>query len=273
MSPVLRRKLRSFWVWLRRHRAGLVLLPWLVVAVNALVAKYNQIVVAAVSDSLVGAPPFRLWNHIHDFKYDLLLGFVGMPLLLLALLRMARGRWRWILALSATWAMLWQVIMSAEMATYAMANNYATFRTMVMAFLWAVQHPKNQFLTLPLYDKIYANGWMAVVAMVILLVTVTPWRRRLWWNRAALTMAGVALIVTAAVLPTRGEFNGRVLLFKDVMLSLKEHSDSKMMAKTVPELLEEYRQDSFLTQAGKGPSPFTGKAKNYNVVLMVMESI
>lgn len=271
MSPVLRRKLRGFWVWARRRRAGLVLLPWLVVSANAVAAKYNQIVMAAVSDSLVGAPAFSCWQHIHEFKYDLLLGFVVMPLLLLSLVRL--GRWRWVLGLTAAWALLWQVIMSAEMATYAMANNYATFRTMVMAFVWAVQHPKNQFLTLPLYDKIYANGWMALVALTILLVTVIPWRRLLWWSRAGLVMAGVAVLMTGATALTRGDNSHRILLFRDVMLSLAEHKDSEMMGKSVPQLLEAYREDANLTQAGSAPSAFAGKARDYNVVLMVMESI
>ncbi len=255
-----------------RRRAGLVLLPWMAVALNAVTAKYNQIVMSAVSDTLVGAPAFAIKNHIYEFKYDLLLGFVVMPALLLSLVALTR-RWRWVLGLTAAWAMLWQIIMSAEMATYAMANSYATFRTMVMAFVWAVKHPKNQFLTLPLFDKIYANCWMALVAMVILLVTVIPFRRRLWWSRVALVTSACLVVVTAASAFARGDDSLRVLLFRDVAMSLVERSDSKMMARSIPELMSMYRADSYTVSGKTRDEQFAGKAKGYNVVLVVMESM
>ena len=53
---MLRRKLKGLFVWLARHRAGLVLLPLLAVSANAIQAMYNQILMQAVSDTLVGAP-------------------------------------------------------------------------------------------------------------------------------------------------------------------------------------------------------------------------
>jgi len=264
------RKFRGVRAWLLRRRAGLVLLPWLAVAINAVLAKYNQLIMQAVSDSLVGAPPFSIRNHIYQFRYDLFLGFIVVPFVLIQLLRWLG--WRWVLLVSSVAAMSWQIVMSAEMATYAMANNYATFRTMVMALVWAVQHPKNQFLTLMLYDKIYAIGGMALVAMLIALVYAIPLNRKLWWSRAGLAICAISAVtgVTAATANSHGPESS---IYTDVASSLMEHSDATLMKMTVPQLLAEYRADSGASEEVRANSPFAGKAQGYNVILLVMESI
>jgi phosphoglycerol transferase MdoB-like AlkP superfamily enzyme len=258
------------WAWLRRRRAGLVLLPWIAVGVNAVVARFDQIVNAAVTDTMAGAPDLAHRHLVYQFRSDLLLGFVLIPLLLLVLLRAAR--WRWVLVASALSAMLWQVVMSAEMATYAMASSYATLRTMVMAFIWAVEHPKHQFLTLPLFEKIYTLGWMALVALVIALVTLTPWRRRLWWNRAGVTLAAIFVAVTAVAALAHADPGPHSSLYGEVAMSLVQRTDTEMMSKTVPQLLAEFRADTN-THPPTTASPYVGKAKGYNVVLVVMEAM
>src|SRR5262249_50901033 len=146
------RKIGHWKLWSRYECAGLALLPWLVVAINALVAKHNQILTQAVSDALVGAPPYAFRTHIYQFTPDLLTGFMVVPATILLLMNWIPRRW--MLVAVSIGALLWQMIMSTETATYAMANSYATFRTMLMGVMWAVRHPKNQFLTLPLFDKI-----------------------------------------------------------------------------------------------------------------------
>ena len=247
-----------------------MLLPWLAVAINALLARVDHIVNSAVSDTLAGAPDLPHRAILSQFRYDLALGFIVIPVLITLLLRWAR--WRWVLVASAVSAMLWQVVMSAEMATYAMANNYATLRTMVKGLLWSIQHPEHQFLTLPLFEKIYVLSWMALVALVIALVTLVPWRRRLWWNRAGAALAAVlALLTPLAAVAHRTEGPPRSI-YEDVAFSLVEHTDPQLMERSVPELIAAYREDSN-TPPPRGDAPYAGKAKGYNVVLVVMESI
>jgi phosphoglycerol transferase MdoB-like AlkP superfamily enzyme len=266
---VLRRNLKGIFSWLARHRAGLVLLPWLGVAANAIQAKYNQILMQAVSDALVGAPPYSLGNHIYQFRYDLILGFVVVPAILIVLLRWIS--WRWVLLMASIAAMVWQIILSAETATYAMANSYATLRTMVMALIWAVQHPKNQFLTLPLFDKIYAVGGIALVALLIALVYAIPVRRKLWWSRAGLVLCAIAFLfcVVAATARSHGPQSS---IHREVVASLFEHNDSELMKMSVPELLAMYRVDAGIDDDHL-ESTYAAKAKGYNVIFVVMESM
>jgi phosphoglycerol transferase MdoB-like AlkP superfamily enzyme len=263
------RRLKGTLFWLARHRAGLVLLPWVAVAANAVQAKYNQILMQAVSDALVGAPPYSLGNHIYQFRYDLLIGFIVVPVTFIALLRWIS--WRWVLLTTSIAAMVWQILLSAETATYAMANNYATLRTMVMALIWAVKHPKNQFLTLPLFDKIYAVGGIALVALLIALVYAVPVRRKLWWSRAGVMLCAVAVLVCVAAAPARSH-GPQSSIHKEVFASLFDRNDSELMKKSVPELLAMYRaemgiDDDHLT------STYAAKAKGYNVIFVVMESM
>jgi len=247
--------------------AGLVLLPWLMVAVNGVVAKYNQILMQALSDALVGAPPFHFREHLYRFLPDLLIGFVIVPAVILALLHWVPRRWM-LLAVSVG-SLLWQIVVSSEMATYAMANNYASLHTMVKGFLWAVQHPKTQFLTLSRVDKINVIGWIALVALVVALAYVAPKKR---WNRVALVVgaAGVVACVGTAFAPVQeGPLTS---VYRDVASALVD-SESGMMSKSIPELLEVYREDSWMNRLQGGASQFAGKASGYNVVLIVLESM
>jgi arylsulfatase A-like enzyme len=253
------------------QRAGLVLLPWLIVAVNALVAKYNQILMQAVPDALVGAPPFHFSNHIYQFAPDLFVGFVLMPAVILVLMRWIPSRW--MLLVVSVGSVLCQIIMSAEMATYAMANSYATFRTMVLGFMWAVRHPKNQFLTLPLFDKIYVLGWIGLVGLGVVIVYLLPVQRKHWWNRTALVICvvGASASVASAFVPA--EEGPLTSIYRDVVTGLVERTDSNLMSKSIPELLETYREDARMEDLSAAPSQFEGKARGYNIVLIVMESI
>jgi hypothetical protein len=267
---VLRRRVRAIYLWLVRRRAGLVLLPWLAVAANAVQAKYNQILMQAVSDALVGAPPFAIRNHLYQFRFDLLFGFVIVPFVLVQLLRWIG--WRWVLLTSSIAAMAWQIVMSAEMATYAMANNYATFRTMVMAFIWAVQHPKNQFLTLPFFDKIYAVGGMMLVAMLIALVYAIPHGRKVWWSRAGVVLCGICALTLVPTAPAKSH-GPESSIFRDVATSLVEHNDSQYMKMSVPELMTLAKAETGLPELNETTLSYAGKAKDYNVIFMVMESM
>lgn len=238
------------------------------VVVNALHAKYNQILMQADSDALVGAPPFHFFNRIYQFVPDLLLGFVLVPAAILLLVRWVPRKWM-LLAVSVA-AMVTQIIISAEMATYAMANSYASLRTMVKGFVWAVQHPKTQFLTLSLVDKINVLGWIALVGLVVALVYVAPKAR---WNRVALVVcaAGVVACVGSAFAPA--EEGPLSSVYHDVASALVEGVGSDLMSKSIPELLDAYRQDAWMNRLQGGRSQFEGKARGYDVVLIVMESM
>jgi arylsulfatase A-like enzyme len=247
-----------------------VLLPWLVVAINALLARLDQILDSAVADTVAGAPDLSHRAIAYQLRYDLLLGFVVIPVLLLLLLGWAR--WRRVLLATTVLAVFWQILMSAEIATYAMANNYATLRTMCKGLLWAIQHPKHQFLTLPLFDKINVLSWMALVALVIALVTAIPRRRRLWWNRAGLILTALFAAVTPMTALARRAEGPRSSIYKDIAYSLVEHTDSEMMEKTIPELMATYREDS-ATPPVHDAAPYAAKAQGYNLVMVVMESM
>ncbi len=238
------------------------------VATNGVVAKYNQILMQSLSDALVGAPPFHFRDHLYQFLPDLLLGFVIVPAAILTLLRWMPRRWM-LLAVSVG-SLLWQIVVSSEMATYAMANNYASLRTMVEGFLWAVQHPKTQFLTLSLVDKINVLGWIALAALVIALVYVAPKER---WSRVALVVgaAGVVACVGTAFAPVQDGPSNSV--YRDVASALFDGDDSGFMSKSITELLEVYREDSWMNRLKGGASQFEGRAGGYNVVLIVMESM
>ncbi len=270
MFTDVRRKIFG-WVASPNYRhAGLILLPWLVVAINALAAKYNQILMQAVPDALVGAPPFRISSHIYQFSPDLFLGFVLVPAVILILMRWVPSRWM-LLAVSVG-ALLCQLVISAEMTTYAMANSYATFRTMAMAFMWAVRHPKNQFLTLPLFDKIYLFGWISLVALTVALVYLLPAHRKTWWSRVALVVCLVGALACVGSSFAPAQEGPLTSIYREVAIGLLEPTNSSLMSKSIPELLETYREDAWMSRLNAGPSQFEGKAKGYNVVLIVMES-
>jgi arylsulfatase A-like enzyme len=240
------------------------------VAISALAAKHNQILMQAVGDALVGAPPSAFRNHIYQFTPDLLIGFVVMPAVILVLMGWIPSRWMQLVV--SVGALLLQMIISAEMAAYAMANSYATLRTMLMGFMWAVRHPKNQFLTLPLFDKIYAIGWVALVGLTIALVNLVSERRKIWWSRVALVICVAGALACFGSTFASEQEGPLTSIYRDVVLGLVDPTDTDLMSKSVPELLEAYRQDAWMNRLQGGASQFEGKARGYNLVMIVLES-
>src|SRR5262249_794816 len=96
--------------------------------------------------------------------------------------------------------------------------------------------------------------------------------RKQWWSRVALVIGAVGALACVASALAPDEEGPLTSIYSDVALGLVEPTDSDLMSKSIPELLEAYREDAWVNRLQGGASQFEGKAGGYNLVMIVVES-
>jgi hypothetical protein len=231
--------MRRITEWIRLNKLGIILLPLLGSAAYVLIEKLSAMLRCnAFFDMAVGlrSPPMlHFWEKISLFRSDMLCGFVLIPLAFSVLTVWLSPRWRIIISIVA--AFLVEALVTIELYAFLATGTFSSLRVLWFDLMWLARSRETAFDTHPAVTLLF---WGAGLAFAVLLsaITLVAFRRNTrWLNHAVLATFGLGFVATAiAYIPS------------------------------VPVL-------PWSHVPAPRPTAFTGKAKNYNIILVVMESM
>jgi phosphoglycerol transferase MdoB-like AlkP superfamily enzyme len=262
--------------WLRKNKLGIILLPLLGSAACVLGEKISAMISSnAFFDIAAGlrTPPMLFfWEKISLFRSDLFCVFVLIPLAFCVLTFWISPRRRMIVSIAA--AFLVEAFISIELIAFTTTNTFASLRVLWFDAMWIVRSHETAFASHPGRTILYLIAGLAIVGLLTAITMVAFRRNTRWLNHAVLAAFGLGFAATAMAciprvpaMPWSQSFLQRAAysaLFENEMYSgLPVHNTQ--------ELMQTYRQASHVP--APHPTAFTGRAKNYNMIVFVMESI
>lgn len=260
-----------------RLQLGLVLLPWLVVALNALMAKLQLRWTDANNlDPFYRAdhPASSLFHQAHAFRSDLFFGFIGMSVVI-AFVAFTLPR-KLAIAFSISLAIVTQVVLSVEMAASAVSGGFADYKMVWLSVWWTLTTRRFTFASVSLSDAIYCFAWFLLAVLVSLSVAKCADSRR----AAIMHGAGIGIFLVAllgylvlAATPVEAMPGSDPLLISTYSSLLASNLSSEMMSRSPEELYREYRHDAKLESTSRDPQKYFASARDYNVIFFIMETI
>jgi arylsulfatase A-like enzyme len=261
--------------WLQQNKPGIVLLPWLALAISALALKYSLLRVGGFHESAICLRSSGILNHwetLSLFRADLLYCGVVVPLLGVVLTRPLPLFWR--VASVTLVSVVATAVLNLETAVYQATGAFTSLQMMWIAISWAVHSHDRSIIALPVRVEFEIAAWILCVALFALLALIALRKDIRWLNYAGIAAFAVAAAATvAAYTPRVPAMAWTPPLLGRALSSAVFESDAsvKTLSRSAPELLREYRQTSHVPPPQT--SAFTAKAKNYNVLFFVMESM
>jgi phosphoglycerol transferase MdoB-like AlkP superfamily enzyme len=262
--------------WLRKNKLGIILLPLLGSAACVLGEKIAAMISCnAFFDIAAGlrTPPMLFfWEKVSLFRSDLFCVFILVPLAFCALTFWISPRRRIIISIAA--AFLVEAFISIELIAFTTTNTFASLRVLWFDVMWIVRSHQTAFASHPARTILYLIAGLAIVGLLSAITMVAFKRNTRWLNHAVLAAFGLGFAATAvaciprvSAMPWSQSFLQRAAysaLFENEMYSgLPVHNTQ--------ELMQTYRKASHVP--APHPTAFTGRAKNYNIIMFVMESI
>jgi phosphoglycerol transferase MdoB-like AlkP superfamily enzyme len=262
--------------WLRKNKLGIILFPLLGSAACVLGEKIAAMISCnAFFDIAAGLrtpPMIFFWEKVSLFRSDLVCIFILIPLAFCALTFWISPRRRIILSIAA--AFLVEAFISIELIALTTTNTFASLRVLWFDAMWIVRSHETAFASHPGRTILYLLAGLAAVGLLSAITMVAFRRNTRWLNHAVLAAFGLGFAATAIAciprvpaMPWSQSFLQRAAysaLFENEMYSgLPVHNTQ--------ELMQTYRQASHVL--APHPTAFTGRAKNYNIIVFVMESI
>ena len=262
--------------WLRTNKLGIILFPLLASAACVLGEKISAMISSnAFFDIAAGlrTPPMLFfWEKVSLFRADLLCVFVLIPLAFCVLTFWISLRRRIIISIAA--AFLVEAFISIELIAFTTTNTFASLRVLWFDAMWIIRSHQTAFASHPARTILYLIAGLAIVGLLSAITMVAFRRNTRWLNHAVLAAFGLGFAATAMAciprvpaMPWSQSFLQRAAysaLFENEMYSgLPVHNTQ--------ELMQTYRQASHVP--APHPTAFTGRAKNYNMIVFVMESI
>ena len=262
--------------WLRTNKLGIILFPLLASAACVLGEKIAAMISCnAFFDIAAGlrTPPMLFfWEKVSLFRADLLCVFVLIPLAFCVLTFWISLRRRIIISIAA--AFLIEAFISIELIAFTTTNTFASLRVLWFDAMWIIRSHQTAFASHPARTILYLIAGLAIVGLLSAITMVAFRRNTRWLNHAVLAAFGLGFAATAMAciprvpaMPWSQSFLQRAAysaLFENEMYSgLPVHNTQ--------ELMQTYRQASHVP--APHPTAFTGRAKNYNIIVFVMESI
>jgi phosphoglycerol transferase MdoB-like AlkP superfamily enzyme len=262
--------------WLRVNKLGIILLPLLGAAAYVLAEKLSAMLRCnAFYEMAVGLrnpPALHFWEKVSLFRADMLFGFVLIPLVVSLLTFWLLARWRIIVSIVA--AFLVEALVTIELYAYLATGTFSSLRVLWFDLMWLIRSRETAFDTHPAVTLLF---WGAGLAFAVLLAvtTVVAFRRNTrWLNHVVLTAFGLGSVATAiAYIPSVPvmpwsqsllQITTSPALFENEILSGVDGHNTQ-------QLLQKYREAAHVPPPQ--PTFLTGKAKDYNVVMVVMESM
>lgn len=262
--------------WLRTNKLGIILFPLLASAACVLGEKIAAMISCnAFFDIAAGlrTPPMLFfWEKVSLFRADLLCVFVLIPLAFCGLTFRISLRRR--IYASIILAFLIEAFISIELIAFTTTNTFASLRVLWFDAMWIIRSHQTAFASHPARTILYLIAGLAIVGLLSAITMVAFRRNTRWLNHAVLAAFGLGFAATAmaciprvSAMPWSQSFLQRAAysaLFENEMYSgLPVHNTQ--------ELMQTYRKASHVP--APHPTAFTGRAKNYNIIVFVMESM
>ena len=268
--------IKSVVVPISDSRQGIVLLPWLAASIGILIAKKALLHHAPsplfdeIAISLRNPPSVDFWERMALFRSDLLWCFFLAPLLFSLLTFRLPVRWR--LLASIVGAFFVEAIVYAESIVFLITGAFSSVTMMWASVAWAVRSHTTALFSLPAMTIVKIASMFVFVALATLVAWIGLRDNSRWLSNASMAVFGaLSAVALIAWIPSVQPMPWTTTLFQiTVYPALFENSGSFLHSGSVPELLQNYRESARVP--ANGPTAFTGKAKNYNVILFVMEA-
>ena len=262
--------------WLRKNKLGILLLPLLASAACVLGEKIAAMIscnaFVDIAAGLRTPPMLFFWEKVSLFRSDLFCVFIFIPLAFCLLTFWISPRRRIILSIAA--AFLVEAFISIELIALTTTNTFASLRVLWFDAMWIVRSHETAFASHPGRTILYLLAGLAGVGLLSAITMVAFRRNTRWLNHAVLAAFGlgfaaaaIACVPRVPVMPWSQSFLQRAAysaLFENEMYSgFPLHNTQGLM--------QAYRQASHVP--APHPTAFTGRAKNYNIIVFVMESI
>jgi arylsulfatase A-like enzyme len=267
--------MNKFAGWCDRNKFGIILLPWLVAFASDLSLKYSILISGGFRESALGLGhpgPLTTAETIALFRSDLWLCSVFIPLGLCLLSYWLPLRVR--ILPTALFALAAEVILTFETTVYTTTGSFTSIKLLWVVITWTIHSHDTNIISVPLHEEIGIAGWILGVVLSAAIAMAAVRKSRTWLNAAALILFGAgAIAAVVASIPRLPDTAWKPsLLGQTAHDALEgESADADMLSRSVPELLQLYRATNSVPL--EATSPYTGKARDYNVLLIVMESI
>jgi len=260
------------------------LAPWAVVAATDVFLKTRVLKNTGLEKAAIAMgrtrESFTFVERIAFLRGDLLVSCLLIPILILCLAYFlpSRLRWLWMWSL-AVLAFLLEVVLFAQYGTFLSIGRFANIEIIWEGARWWYAHPESATGTPG--KRLVIELAVAAVLVIVSTAAASYLARKpeskiaTWLGRAALA-GGIAItlgaVVTWAARGNNGIFQAD-LLSTMVRASFTDSTtvDPAILKMSVQDLRQLYRQTARSPLNGPLPNYF-GKARNYNIVLLVLET-
>ncbi|HEY1904092.1 MAG TPA: sulfatase-like hydrolase/transferase [Terracidiphilus sp.] len=252
-------------------------MPWLAASIGVLVAKRALLdhapvpLYAEIALGLRNPPAIHFWEKIALFRSDILCYFFFVPLVFGLLTHRLPPRWR--MAIVILGAFFVEALVCAETIVFFITGTFSSLTMMWVSVSWAISSHTTAFFSLPAITLFKVVALLVFVGLFTLIALVGLHDNARWLNHASLAAFGLASMFAAvAWIPAVPAMPWtQTLVQMAAYPAMFENSSSFLHSGSVTDLLQAYREASHVPP--QEPSAFTGKAKNYNVILFVMEAM
>jgi len=262
--------------WLKKNKLGIILFPLLGSAVCVLVEKLAAMVSCKVFFEIAAGlrtpQMLHFWEKVSLFRADLLCVFVLIPLTFCILTFWISPRQRIFISIVA--ALLIEAFITIELIALTTTNTFASLRVLWFDFMWIFRSHETAFASHPGITILFIVAGVAVAGLLAAITMVAYKRNTRWLNHAVLAVFGLGIAASAiAYIPSVPAMPWSQSLLQAAASTAFFENEVYFGAHghTTQELLQTYRQASHVP--APHPTAFTGRAKNYNIILFVMESI
>ena len=214
----------------------------------------------------------HFWEKVSLFRSDLLCGFVLIPLAFCVLTFRISPRRRIFISIVA--AFLIEAFVTIELIAFTTTNTFASLRVLWFDAMWIVRSHETAFASHPARTILFLIAGLAIVGLLSAITLIAFRRNTRWLNHAVLAAFGLGFAATAiACIPRVPAMPWSQSFLQRAAYSAFFENElySGLPLHNTQELMQRYRQASRVP--APHPTAFTGRAKNYNMIVFVMESI
>jgi membrane-anchored protein YejM (alkaline phosphatase superfamily) len=250
--------------WLRKRQTGVVLFPWVLLALTNVAFKLW------IFYSRAGMHPGP-FEALAVLRWDLLAVGVVLPLAVACLLAPLPQRWQ--VRLSVNLAMLFLLVFCVDVAIFQTLGTFVPLATIVNLLHWLVTTGDTHVLVVPIVV-------LVPLAFVVVIAAVAAWLATRGRDRTRNLLGSISFVVLGCFVVTGAlafvpHANHRELTPALPQIAAQQAfvhpaADVAVIGKTLPELMQWYRSSA---KVPPSDATYAGAARGYNVVFFVMESL
>ena len=262
--------------WLRKNKLGITLFPLLGSAACVLGEKIAAILGSnafhEIAAGLRTPPMIYLWEKVSLFRSDLLCVFILIPLAFCVLTFWISPRRRIFISIVA--AFLIEAFVTVELIAFTTTSTFASLRVLWFDAMWIIRSHETAFASHPGLTILYLIAVLAIVGLLSAITMVAFRRNTRWLNHAVLAAFGLGFAATAIAYIPRVPampWSQSFLQRSAYSAFFENEMYSGLPLHITRELMQTYRKAAHVP--APHPTALTGRAKNYNIIVFVMESI